>query len=84
MVVKDEGDAWHLAGKTEYGDNVLDEWFVVSLLKHVTVEVPSLVARITDNDGEILLIEAASVLPCWAGEPSVARVEHSYTVVDYT
>ena len=73
MVVKDEGDVWHLAGKTEYGDNVLDEWFVVSLLKHVTEEVPSLVARITDNDGEILLIEAASVLPCWAGEPSVAE-----------
>merc|ERR1719414_2258180 len=73
MVVKDGDDLWHLARTTQYGDNVLDEWFVVSLVKHVTEEVPSLVARVTDNDGEILLIEAAPVLPAWAGEPSVAE-----------
>ena len=54
-------DAWHLAGSLDYGENVLDEWFVVSLLFHITKHV-DLVGKITDGDGEFLLIEAASVL----------------------
>jgi len=50
----------------------LDEWFVVSLLKEITIKIPGLVARVTDSDGEILLIEVADHLPRWAGEPSIA------------
>ena len=72
-VVQDTATSWHLHGSTDYGENVMDEWFVVSLLQHVTREIHSLVARVTDADGEILCIEAASVLPIWAAEPSVAE-----------
>ena len=51
---------------------MLDEWFVVSLLFHITKHV-DLVGRVTDGDGEFLLIEAASVLPSWAADPSKAE-----------
>ena len=66
------GDSWCLAGSLEYAENVLDEWFVVSLLFHITKHV-DLVGRVTDSDGEFLLIEAASVLPPWAADPSKAE-----------
>ena len=62
---------WCLAGRTYYGENVLDEWFIVSLLVEVT-RTTELVARVTDTDGEILLIQAADQLPAWAGEPELA------------
>ena len=62
------GGKWWLAGRTYYGENVMDEWLIVSLLYEITKEM-ELVARITDSDGEILLIEAADQLPRWAGEP---------------
>ena len=66
-------DGWHLAGSLDYGENVLDEWFVVSLLYHITKHLDTLLARVTDGDGEFLLIEAASVLPSWASDPSKAE-----------
>ncbi|XP_055528235.1 protein ecdysoneless isoform X2 [Wyeomyia smithii] len=56
----------HLHGITHYGDNVQDEWFIVSLLFHLTRQIPDLVARVVDSDGEFLLIEAAEHLPRWA------------------
>ena len=63
---------WCLSGKTYYGENVMDEWFIVSLLMEITKTFTSLVARIIDTDGEILLIQAADSLPAWAGEPDLA------------
>jgi len=72
LSIQRSADAWHLAGSLDYGENVLDEWFVVSLLFHITKHV-DLVGRITDGDGEFLLIEAASVLPSWAADPSKAE-----------
>jgi len=72
LKVVEEGGAWCLAGSTCYADNVLDEWFIVSLIREVTTEFQSLVGRVVDSDGEILLIEAADHIPSWAGEPSVA------------
>lgn len=36
----DAGAAYHLEGKTEFGDNIEDEWFIVYLLQHVTKHVP--------------------------------------------
>ena len=62
------GGGWCLAGRTYYGENVMDEWMIVSLLYEITKKM-ELVARIIDSDGEILLIEAADQLPRWAGEP---------------
>ncbi|KAL9847308.1 protein ecdysoneless homolog isoform 3-T3 [Geothlypis trichas] len=55
----------HLGGTTVFGDNVEDEWFIVYVLREITREFPGLAARIDDNDGEFLLIEAADFLPKW-------------------
>ena len=63
-----EAGSWCLYGRTYYGENVMDEWLVVSLLYEIT-RLLDLVARVLDSDGEILLIEAADKLPSWAGEP---------------
>lgn len=56
----------HLYGISHYGDNLQDEWFIVSLLFHISRELPSIIIRVCDSDGEFLLIEAAEFLPQWA------------------
>ncbi|XP_057591831.1 protein ecdysoneless homolog isoform X1 [Hippopotamus amphibius kiboko] len=55
----------YIFGMTKFGDNIEDEWFIVYIVKQITKEFPELVARIEDNDGEFLLIEAADFLPKW-------------------
>ncbi|XP_004701216.1 protein ecdysoneless homolog isoform X1 [Echinops telfairi] len=55
----------HMFGITKFGDNIEDEWFIVYIIKQITKEFPEIVARIEDNDGEFLLIEAADFLPKW-------------------
>uniref|UniRef100_A0A671YXV8 Ecdysoneless homolog (Drosophila) n=1 Tax=Sparus aurata TaxID=8175 RepID=A0A671YXV8_SPAAU len=55
----------HIEGQTQFGDNVEDEWFIVYLLQQITEAFPELAARVEDNDGEFLLIEAADYLPKW-------------------
>uniref|UniRef100_A0A1A7WHQ5 Ecdysoneless homolog n=2 Tax=Iconisemion striatum TaxID=60296 RepID=A0A1A7WHQ5_9TELE len=55
----------HIGGSTQFGDNVEDEWFIVYLLKQITEVFPELAARVEDNDGEFILIEAADYLPKW-------------------
>ncbi|XP_028280044.1 protein ecdysoneless homolog [Parambassis ranga] len=55
----------HIGGSTQFGDNIEDEWFIVYLLKIITEAFPQLAARVEDNDGEFLLIEAADYLPKW-------------------
>ncbi|MED6232506.1 hypothetical protein ATANTOWER_031411 [Ataeniobius toweri] len=55
----------HIGGSTQFGDNIEDEWFIVYLLQQVTELFPELVARVEDNDGDFLLIEAADYLPRW-------------------
>ncbi|KAG8507967.1 Protein ecdysoneless [Galemys pyrenaicus] len=55
----------HIFGITKFGDNIEDEWFIVYIVTQITKEFPELVARIEDNDGEFLLIEAADFLPKW-------------------
>ncbi|KAL7383921.1 hypothetical protein ABVT39_020696 [Epinephelus coioides] len=55
----------HIGGSTQFGDNVEDEWFIVYLLQQITQAFPELAARVEDNDGEFLLIEAADYLPKW-------------------
>ncbi len=62
-----------LRGQVHYGENVEDEWFVVALLKKIAEEHDKVVVRVTDQDGEPLLIEAADVLPAWAQEPDMAE-----------
>lgn len=55
----------HLHGSTKYGDNVEDEWFIVSLLVVISKKFPALSIRVSDNDGEFILIESAYCLPRW-------------------
>ncbi|XP_060097203.1 protein ecdysoneless homolog [Heteronotia binoei] len=65
----------HIGGLTKFGDNIEDEWFIVYLLREITKEFPELVARVDDNDGEFLLIEAADYLLKWLNpENSINRV----------
>lgn len=61
-----------LWGTLRYGDNVEDEWFVVSLLYELTRQLDGISARVWDDDGEFLLIEAAYVLPRWL-KPETSR-----------
>ncbi|KAF9975766.1 hypothetical protein BGZ73_000437 [Actinomortierella ambigua] len=42
-----------------------DEWMIVYLLREITRLIPGTIARIWDNDGEFLLIEAADHIPNW-------------------
>lgn len=60
----------HLGGSTQFMDNVEDEWFIVYLLHQITNAFPELAARVEDNDGEFLLIEAADYLPKWLNPDS--------------
>jgi hypothetical protein len=61
-----------LRGQTEYGDSVEDEWVIVWLLRELTIKFPNLWVKVTDSDGEFLLIEASGTLPSWL-EPDVAE-----------
>uniref|UniRef100_A0A1L8DIE0 Putative mads box transcription factor n=1 Tax=Nyssomyia neivai TaxID=330878 RepID=A0A1L8DIE0_9DIPT len=56
----------HSYGITHYGDNIEDEWFIVALLYELTRQIPGLIVRCVDGDGEFLLIEVANHLPTWA------------------
>lgn len=63
-----------LWGSVNFGDNIEDEWFITWLLLELTRNFP-VTARIWDNDGEFILIEAAYVLPRWLKpETAVNRV----------
>ncbi|KAG0022078.1 hypothetical protein BGZ80_001118 [Entomortierella chlamydospora] len=55
----------YLRGETKVGDCLDDEWLIVFLLREITKRIPGSVARVQDNDGEFLLIEAADYIPSW-------------------
>jgi hypothetical protein len=55
----------YLHGTTHYGDNVEDEWLIVYLLRELSKTFANLWIRVSDSDGEFLLIEAAKVTPKW-------------------
>ncbi|KAF9905072.1 hypothetical protein EC991_002025 [Linnemannia zychae] len=62
---KDSTGLPYLRGQTRFGDSIDDEWLVVHLLREITKRIPGSVARVQDNDGEFLLIEAADHIPTW-------------------
>ncbi|GAA6008559.1 hypothetical protein JCM11491_003348 [Sporobolomyces phaffii] len=62
-----------LHGKTDVTDAVDDEWFIVSLLRQVSLKWDQAVIGIEDDDGEFLLIEAADVLPNWVTPQNAAN-----------
>lgn len=61
----------YLSGHTEYGDSIEDEWVIVWLLRELSKTFPNLWVKLSDSDGEFLLIEASGSLPAWL-EPEVA------------
>lgn len=61
-----------LRGRTEYGDSIEDEWVIVWLLRELSRRFPNLWVKLSDTDGEFLLIEASGTLPTWL-EPEVAE-----------
>ena len=61
-----------LRGRTEYGDSIGDEWVIVWLLREVSKKFGDAWIKVTDSDGEFLLIEASGSLPSWL-EPDVAE-----------
>ncbi|KAJ5903014.1 hypothetical protein N7504_005397 [Penicillium tannophilum] len=69
--VKDDGITY-LSGRTNYGDSIEDEWVVVYILRELTKRHKDIWVRVSDGDGEFLLIEAAGTLPAWL-EPEVAN-----------
>ncbi|OVA01855.1 SGT1 [Macleaya cordata] len=52
----------HFHGKTKYGENLEDEWFIVFLLFQVSRRIRNLTIRVWDSDGEFLLFESAEHL----------------------
>jgi hypothetical protein len=57
-------------GSVHFEDNIEDEWFVTWLLLDITRNFP-VSARVRDNDGDFILIEAAYYLPRYL-KPDVA------------
>ena len=60
-----------LHGRTNFGDSIDDEWIIVFLLRELSKQFPSVWIRVSDTDGEFLLIEAANALPVWLN-PEIA------------
>ncbi len=54
-----------LRGRSRFGDNIDDEWLIVHVLAELTRAFDGAVAKVHDNDGQFLLIEAAEHLPPW-------------------
>ncbi|KAK3180762.1 hypothetical protein Dsin_000163 [Dipteronia sinensis] len=62
----------YLRGCTEYGDSIEDEWVIVWVLRELTKKFNNIWIKVTDSDGEFLLIEASGTIPAWL-EPEVAE-----------
>jgi hypothetical protein len=65
LQIDNSGRIPHLVGRTEFRDNVEDEWFIVYLVFELTRKFREIVAVVTDSDGQFLLIEAANFIPKW-------------------
>ncbi|TFB06812.1 Protein ecdysoneless-like protein [Trichoderma ghanense] len=70
--LKSEHGLLFLHGTTDYGDAIEDEWLIVYLLWELSKAHPDLWVRVSDSDGEFLLVEAANVLPSWLS-PEIDR-----------
>ncbi|PTB62472.1 SGT1-domain-containing protein [Trichoderma citrinoviride] len=70
--LKSEHGLLFLQGTTDYGDAIEDEWLIVYLLCELSKAHSDLWVRVSDSDGEFLLVEAANVLPSWLS-PEIDR-----------
>ncbi len=68
-----EGQDHVLEGRLHFGEDVNDEWFAIGLLLRISAQIKDVVIKLEDeDDGDILLIEAADDIPNWAQEPDLA------------
>jgi hypothetical protein len=70
LIVSEDGT--HLTGRTTYGDNIEDEWKIVSLFAALSARHEDIYVQIEDADGEFMLVEAALHIPSWL-EPETAQ-----------
>jgi hypothetical protein len=62
----------HIQAACQYGVTVADAWTLVDMLCQFSKQNPHVVFEFWDvDDGHILCIEAAEVLPAWAADPAV-------------
>eukprot|EP01087_Luapelamoeba_hula_P020086 TRINITY_DN6780_c0_g1_i1.p1 TRINITY_DN6780_c0_g1~~TRINITY_DN6780_c0_g1_i1.p1 ORF type:complete len:676 (+),score=100.15 TRINITY_DN6780_c0_g1_i1:72-2099(+) len=64
VLAAQQKDVPHIWGRSRFGENVEDEWFIVYLLYLLSLSF-HVAIRIEDTDGQFLLIEAALALPKW-------------------
>eukprot|EP00026_Physarum_polycephalum_P002788 Phypoly_transcript_02796.p1 GENE.Phypoly_transcript_02796~~Phypoly_transcript_02796.p1 ORF type:complete len:622 (+),score=72.38 Phypoly_transcript_02796:66-1868(+) len=55
----------HVWGRSRFGDNIDDEWYIVMLMLELTKQFNDISVRMVDSDGEFLMIEAAYAIPKW-------------------
>ena len=60
----------HLWGRLSFGDSIDDAWFVIDLLLQLSREQRDVAITARDDEGELLLIEAALVIPRWLNPES--------------
>ena len=65
LQLKRENGLLFLAGSTNFGDSVSDEWLITWILTEISKKFTDTWIRIYDNDGDFILIEAADKLPTW-------------------
>jgi hypothetical protein len=72
LSLKREDGAWLLRGRTNFGDSSADEWLIVYLIRELSKQYSDAWMRVSDTDGEFLLIESANALPKWLN-PEIAE-----------
>ncbi|TLD19461.1 SGT1 domain-containing protein [Venturia nashicola] len=72
LALKREDGIWLLRGRSNFGDSSADEWLIVYLVRELSKQFPDAWMRVSDTDGEFLLIEAANTLPKWLN-PEIAE-----------
>lgn len=74
----------HVRGLCYYGPSVQDEWHVVAqLLQFSGASQHNVATKVWDaDDGQLLLIESALVLPAWVDEIGPVACEHACWILD--
>lgn len=67
----------HLRAGCVYGPSVKDEWVMIGAVMEISKSIDNIMIKFWDlDDGQILLIESAMVLPRWVDEIGPAACEH--------
>jgi hypothetical protein len=68
----------HLRAYCRYGPNVLDEWIAISYLRQLTQQHREVAGMAWDKqDGQVILIQLADLLPEWLDEDSSDKQRYS-------